>query len=156
MIERGGNPRVAGVAIAAFRRGGHVICRLAGRRCAVVAAGARALHLRVIHLRYRHPGISAVASLAHVAGSNVRRRLAHRRGAVVTRGAVVDDAGVVEGRGNPRVGRVASTALGGSRHVIGRFTRRYRTVVATQASPLHLGVIDIGRRPCRAQVTALA
>ena len=121
-----------------------VIDVLAGCERAVVARRAGSAHLRMVHAGRRRPGGHDVASLANIAGLQVRGVLAACSRAVVTADAVRRRAGVVELGRHPRIGRVAVVALRRGQDVVGILAGGGRAVVARRAATEHVAVVHPG------------
>lgn len=119
---------------------------LAGCRRAVVAGGARAKHLVVVHGCHRFPNVGVMTVLANVRRLNVRWAFARRIGAVVTADAVVHDTGVVEVGGYPRDRRMAVVTVVAAGDVRRVLARRRDTVVARATGAKNLCVVHVEYR----------
>ena len=98
MIEYGGCPAIGCVAIVAGVTRGDVVCRLAGRRGAIVAGKAGANDIGMIDTYDRCPAGTTVTVFTQGVGLDMGRVFAGCGAAVVTTGATAGDAVVVEDR----------------------------------------------------------
>ena len=84
MVEHGGCPGVAAVAVITGRAAGDVVTRFSSGDAAVVTTGAGAEHCAVVDAIGRRPACAAVAVFAGIGTGDMAGVLARRGGAIVT------------------------------------------------------------------------
>jgi len=135
-----------------------VIRGLAGRGRAVMAAHARADHLRVVDAQRRREAYRRMAVFAEIRGRDVLGRLARGADTVVAARARVGDAGVIEMDRRPPRRPVAGVALGSRRRMLRRLADALDVVVAARAGATDDGVVvhPRDRQPRRRAMAVLA
>jgi len=146
------------VAVAVLTRIGaqNMLRMLAGRRGAIVAAGAIARHIGVIEVR-RHPAIGSMAALAITSTLDMLWMLAHCCRAVVTAAASADDLRMINPNHRcPCRVAVAVFADIGAQHMLRVFTGRRGAIMAADAIACYIRVIEVRRHPAIGGMTSLA
>jgi len=142
VTEIGRRPTIRGMALTAIHGSIEVALVLAGGIRAVVAGCTGAQHLVVVYGSHRRPDDRCVARLADVGRLYVRRALARGVCAVVTTETIVDDVGVVKGRGRPGDRRMAVIAVIAAGYVGRVFTGCRDPIVTGAASTDNLRMVD--------------
>jgi len=148
MVEVRRSPCAGGMAQFAVVVGDDMGGALARGGIAVVAAGAAALHRRVIHPGHRLPDFAVVAQFTAVAAGNMTGVLSGRSAAVVTAGAVSGNRRMIEGSRFPGLGTVAEITGSRGNDMLRSLSSGYGTIVTTLAATGHRTMIHLDcRRP---------
>lgn len=148
--------REAVMTTVALRAGGNVVCRLAQRRCAVVAGRTIAVRAGIMRVNSRCPGSRGImATIALARGTDMRHRLhlgiLGKIGAAVAGRAQAGQPAVVHGRGAPvdETADMAGIALRDTGNMIGRARQcigeKIRAVVAGRALACQAVMAHLGR-----------
>jgi len=141
------HPGIAGMTIFTGFLAGNMISILAGGHHTIMATGATAQYLEVIHPDSRRPHGHAVARLASIGGSqDVPVALSGSLHAVVATLAVARDAHVIKIRRDPGIGSMAIVTVLLAGDVIGVLAGGLHSVMTGGAGTEHLEVINAGGR----------
>lgn len=143
------------MAIQAILDGNKVIRILSGSGHTVVAAGATANDIVVIHTYHRNKVKRVVAVLAEIGRQNVGRVLADGDAAIVAGNTGVKDVAVIVNSARPAVCAVAVVANIAADYMGGIFSGRSHTVVAALAGTGDGIVVDPGNGEPRIRLMAV-
>ena len=141
MIEVGGQPGDRRVAVIAVVTARDMRWMLTNSNGTVVARGAGANDLGMVHVIGGYPGIRIVAVFAYIGRLYMRRVFAGCIGAVMAARTIARDVDVIEVRWQPSDGRVAVIAIGAAGDVRWVLAGCYDAIVTGAAGANDLGVV---------------
>lgn len=147
VINTARRPAVGGMTITTVVAAGDVVGFFTFGNHAVMASGARAVDLAVIHLGDIAPTAWHMARFTDVAAGDVAIVFALRLRAVVTTAAIGADTAVIKLARRPIDGVVTGLAVVARSDVVDLFTHRNAAIVASKTTAHHRRVIHLTHLP---------